>query len=108
MRTGAETTGLRITTGEDRRITRAGRFLRRHKLDELPQLLNVALGQMSLVGPKPEVPHYVELYPGDVRERVLFVPPGITDYASIEFRNECTLLDSSGNPEPHTLTRSCL
>ncbi len=99
MRVDSETMGPRITAGEDTRITQAGRILRRYKLDELPQLVNVALGQMSLVGPRPEVPHYVALYPGDVRERVLSVPPGITDYASIEFRDESALLRYSQDPE---------
>jgi len=99
MLADAETKSHRITAGEDPRITRAGSFLRRYKLDELPQLLNVVLGEMSLVGPRPEVPHYVELYPDGVRERVLSVPPGITDYASIEFRDESALLRFSEDPE---------
>lgn len=88
-----------ITVGADPRITRAGAFLRRTKLDELPQLLNVLLGEMSLVGPRPEVPRYVERYPPDARREVLSVRPGITDEASIEFRNESELLARSSDPE---------
>ena len=84
--------GRQITVGEDPRITCSGRFLRRYKLDELPQLLNIVLGEMSLVGPHPEVPRYVALYPADVREQVLSVPPGITDYASIEYKDENAIL----------------
>ena len=88
-----------ITVGADARITRAGYWLRRTKADELPQLVNVLLGQMSLVGPRPEVPHYVALYPSDLRELILSVRPGITDHASIEFRDESTLLGQSSDPE---------
>ena len=83
----------------DPRITKAGRFLRKSSLDELPQLFNVLLGHMSLVGPRPEVPHYVALYPDSVRDLVLSVRPGITDRASIEFRDESTLLGQSSDPE---------
>lgn len=88
-----------ITVGIDPRITRVGQVLRRYKIDELPQLINVVAGQMSLVGPRPEVERYVALYPQEVRERVLSVPPGITDYASIVFRNESDLLERSPDPE---------
>lgn len=95
----AEALGLQLTTGEDRRITRAGRFLRHYKLDELPQLFNVVKGEMSLVGPRPEVPKYVACYPDAVKALVLSVPPGITDKASIEFRNENSLLDASSDTE---------
>jgi len=91
--------GLELTTGQDLRITRAGQFLRRFKLDELPQLFNVLAGEMSLVGPRPEVPKYVACYPEAVRALVQSIPPGITDKASIEFRNENGLLDASGDPE---------
>ena len=91
--------GPAITIGADARITRAGYWLRRTKADELPQLVNVLLGQMSLVGPRPEVPHYVALYPSDLRELILSVRPGITDHASIEFRDESTLLGQSSDPE---------
>lgn len=88
-----------ITVGEDARITRCGSTLRRCKLDELPQLLNVVFGHMSLVGPRPEVPRYVELYPGKLREIVLSVPPGITDWASIHYREENALLGVADDPE---------
>jgi lipopolysaccharide/colanic/teichoic acid biosynthesis glycosyltransferase len=94
----AEKRGLRITVGCDRRITRAGHLLRQYKLDELPQLINVLLGEMSLVGPRPEVPEYVACYPDDIRDKVLSVKPGITDRASIEFRNENTLLSNAVDP----------
>ena len=95
----AETKGRQITVGEDPRITRSGRFLRHYKLDELPQLLNVILGEMSLVGPRPEVPRFVALYPKRVREIVLSVPPGITDFASIEYRDENAILGRAADPD---------
>jgi len=95
----AETRGKQITVGADPRITRSGVFLRRYKLDELPQLFNVLTGEMSLVGPRPEVPRYVTLYPAEIRERVLSVKPGITDYASIEYRDENDILAESPDPE---------
>ncbi len=88
-----------ITTRNDARVTRAGRFLRRYKIDELPQLINVVLGEMSLVGPRPEVPRYVACYPTDIREIVLSVLPGITDWASIEYKEESNLLDRARNSE---------
>ena len=91
--------GLQITVGEDARITRSGRFIRAYKLDELPQLINVLLGDMSLVGPRPEVPRYVALYPADVREEVLSVRPGMTDLASVQYRSESDLLAASSDPE---------
>lgn len=99
MVTDAEKRGLQITIGNDSRITRSGAFLRRYKLDELPQLIDVVIGKMSLVGPRPEVPKYVACYPNDVRDLVLSVKPGITDLASIEFKDENTLLGQSDNPE---------
>lgn len=95
----AEAKGRQITVGDDSRITNSGRFLRHYKLDELPQLLNVILGEMSLVGPRPEVPRYVALYPTGVRELVLSVPPGITDYASIEYRDENAILGRAADPD---------
>lgn len=95
----AESNGGKITIGSDPRITRVGVFLRRYKLDELPQLLNVLKGEMSLVGPRPEVPEYVALYPAGVRKKVLSVLPGITDSAAIKYRNENELLAKSDNPE---------
>jgi lipopolysaccharide/colanic/teichoic acid biosynthesis glycosyltransferase len=88
-----------ITAGPDPRITHAGSFLRKYKLDELPQLFNVLAGDMSLVGPRPEVPRYVALYPDEVRKRVLSVLPGITDLASIEYRHESDILGQSDDPE---------
>lgn len=91
--------GANLTIGRDARITRCGHFLRQYKLDELPQLINVLKGEMSLVGPRPEVPEYVELYPEGIKEYVLSVPVGITDYASIEFRHESELLANSQQPE---------
>ncbi len=91
--------GLQLTVGADPRITRAGRSLRTSKLDELPQLLDVLAGTMSLVGPRPEVPRYVALYPAALREKVLSVRPGITDPASIEYRDESALLAAAPDPE---------
>lgn len=99
MRTGADRSGPAITVGEDARITRAGHWLRHSKLDELPQLFNVLVGDMSLVGPRPEVPYYVAMYPPELHDLVLSVRPGITDLASIAFRNESTLLAQSADPE---------
>jgi lipopolysaccharide/colanic/teichoic acid biosynthesis glycosyltransferase len=95
----AEKQGKQITVGADRRITSSGQFLRKYKLDELPQLINVLKGEMSLVGPRPEVPRYVAEYPEDIRKIVLSVPPGITDYASIEYRDENEVLGRSTDPE---------
>jgi lipopolysaccharide/colanic/teichoic acid biosynthesis glycosyltransferase len=91
--------GAQLTVGRDSRITAAGHFLRRHKLDELPQLINVLLGSMSLVGPRPEVPRYVACYPADMRAIVLSVAPGITDWAAIEYKDENVLLAASRDPE---------
>ncbi|MEQ1682339.1 MAG: sugar transferase [Burkholderiaceae bacterium] len=99
MREDAPLAGPQITIGADPRITRAGQFLRRTKLDELPQLLDVLAGTMSLVGPRPEVPHYVAMYPPALRDKVLSVRPGITDPASIEYRDESTLLARAADPE---------
>lgn len=93
----AERRGLQITVGADARVTRAGQWLRKYKLDELPQLLDVWLGHMSLVGPRPEVPRYVACYPADVRDVVLSVRPGITDRASIEFKDENEILGRAGD-----------
>jgi len=99
MCSDAPAIGPQITVGDDPRITRAGRFLRRAKLDELPQLIDVLAGTMSLVGPRPEVPRYVALYPPGLRDKVLSVRPGITDRASIEFRDENALLAAAADPE---------
>ena len=87
-----------ITVGKDNRITKVGAFLRKYKLDEIPQLINVLLGDMSLVGPRPEVPKYVALYTKEQKE-ILKVRAGITDYASIEFSDENDLLASEEDPE---------
>jgi lipopolysaccharide/colanic/teichoic acid biosynthesis glycosyltransferase len=94
----AEKLGIPLTTRNDPRITRVGRWLRRTKLDELPQLWNVVKGDMSLVGPRPEVPRYVALYTAEQR-RVLDVRPGLTDPASISFIDESSLLSASDAPE---------
>jgi len=91
--------GAQITVGADWRITPAGRFLRRYKLDELPQFFNVLKGEMSVVGPRPEVPRYVAFYPPETRDVVLSVRPGITDLASIEYRDENLLLGTADDPE---------
>ena len=99
MREGGPTGSLQITVGADPRITRAGKVLRRTKLDELPQLWDVLVGDMSLVGPRPEVPKYVALYPDALRAKVLSVRPGMTDRASIEYREENDLLASAIDPE---------
>jgi lipopolysaccharide/colanic/teichoic acid biosynthesis glycosyltransferase len=94
----ADKRGLPLTSARDPRITSLGRVLRRFKLDEFPQLWNVLKGEMSLVGPRPEVPHYVEFYSGAQR-RVLSVRPGITDPASIAYRQEEKLLGTQVDPE---------
>ena len=94
----ADKKGLQITVGRDNRITRMGALLRKTKLDELAQLINVFTGEMSFVGPRPEVPKYVNLYTPYQRQ-VLLVRPGITDYASIAYRNENDLLDGAEDPE---------
>lgn len=97
----ADKLGRAITVGKDPRITRVGKFLRRSKLDEIPQLIDVLLGDMSLVGPRPELARYLAVLPGAVRKEVLSVRPGVTDYASIAFRNESDLLASTENPEDY-------
>ena len=91
--------GPLITARDDARISRAGRWLRATKLDELPQLIDVLKGDMSLVGPRPEVPRYMALYPDEARQRILSVRPGITDRAAIEFRDEELLLAHATDPE---------
>ncbi len=98
MRTDADKNGLLTVGGRDSRITRVGYFIRKYKLDELPQLINVLVGEMSLVGPRPEVRKYVNLYNNE-QKMVLSVKPGITDYASIEYSNENELLGKAQNPE---------
>ena len=91
MAVNADKLGLAVTSGNDPRITRVGRLLRNTKLDELPQLWNVLVGEMSFVGPRPEVPRYVERYTTEQRE-ILKLKPGITDLATLEFRDEEDLL----------------
>jgi len=88
-----------VTVAGDTRITRVGRWLRDKKLDELPQLLNVVRGHMSLVGPRPELPKFVALYPPELRNIVLSVRPGITDYAAMQFIDESALLAEAEDPE---------
>jgi len=94
----AARTGTALTVRADTRITRAGMFLRSSKLDELPQLINVLAGDMSLVGPRPEVPEFMKFYTPDQRAIMLSMRPGITDYAAILFRDESSLLDRERDP----------
>ena len=98
MRVGSDKKGLITIGGKDPRMTRIGYFIRRFKLDELPQLFNVFIGDMSLVGPRPEVRKYVDLYT-DEQQKVLCIRPGITDYASIEYVDENEILGKAINPE---------
>jgi lipopolysaccharide/colanic/teichoic acid biosynthesis glycosyltransferase len=98
MVVGADKLGGSSTPDDDPRITRVGKFLRRYKLDELPQLLNVLRGEMSFVGPRPQVQWAVDLYTEEER-RVLTVRPGLTDYASLKFANEGEILKGSTNPD---------
>jgi lipopolysaccharide/colanic/teichoic acid biosynthesis glycosyltransferase len=99
MAVDAERLGLQLTVGADARVTRVGRVLRANRLDELPQFFDVLVGDMSLVGPRPDVPRYVDQWPPALRERVLAVRPGITDPASLRFRDEATLLAQAADPE---------
>lgn len=94
----AEQKGKKITTSGDARITKVGFFLRKYKIDELPQLFNVLKNEMSLVGPRPEVPEYVEFYPKETKRIIFSVLPGITDRASIEYRDENEILANSIDP----------
>lgn len=98
MKQDSESKGLLTVGGKDPRITKTGYFIRKYKLDELPQLINVLKGDMSFVGPRPEVRKYVLLY-DEVQKKVLDVNPGITDVASIKYRNENELLEGSDDPE---------
>jgi lipopolysaccharide/colanic/teichoic acid biosynthesis glycosyltransferase len=98
MKMDTEESSSKITVGKDNRITNCGKFLREYKLDELPQLWNVIIGEMSLVGPRPEVPEYVKLYPEEIRRKVLSVKPGITDWASLEYRDEGSILALADDP----------
>jgi lipopolysaccharide/colanic/teichoic acid biosynthesis glycosyltransferase len=99
MRVDAAEHGPQITVGADPRITRAGALLRKYKLDELPQFVNVLIGDMSVVGPRPEVPRYVALYPPEAKDLILSVRPGITDLASVAYRDEGALLAACEDPE---------
>ena len=100
MRIGSDKGSLVTIGGRDPRITRSGYFIRKYKLDELPQLINVFIGNMSLVGPRPEVRHYVDYWTPE-QMHVLDVRPGITDPASIKFRNENELMGQAENPEDY-------
>jgi len=100
----AEKLGAQVTKGEDPRITKIGKVLRKYKLDELPQLINVLKGEMSLVGPRPEVPKYVEVYKKEY-EQILKVKPGITDFAALEYIDEEKILKDSKNPEETYLNK---
>lgn len=100
MVSDAERLGKQITVGNDNRITKVGSFLRKYKIDELPQLFNVLKGDMSLVGPRPEVPKYVKLY-SDEQKKVLNVRPGITDMASLRYKDENEILGKVDNPEEY-------
>ena len=100
MHTGSDKKGLLTVGAKDSRITRTGYILRKYKLDELPQLINVLTGDMSFVGPRPEVRKYVDMYTPE-QLKVLDVKPGITDYASIKFRNESELLSKAADPEDY-------
>ena len=94
----AEAKGMQLTVDGDNRITRSGHFLRKYKIDELPQLINVLIGDMSFVGPRPEVPKYVAMY-NEKQKEILKIRPGITDIASIRYRDENAILAQSRDPE---------
>jgi len=96
--------GGQLTAAEDPRLTRLGRILRKTKIDELPQLINVLRGEMTLVGPRPEVPRYVALFRNDYEE-ILQIRPGITDLASLKYRDESSVLSRAADPEQEYLTR---
>ncbi|RUM60009.1 MAG: sugar transferase [Persephonella sp.] len=100
----AERMGAKVTKGNDPRITKIGKILRKYKIDELPQLINVLKGDMSLVGPRPEVYKYAKVYKKDYDE-ILKVKPGITDYASLEFIDEEKLLENAENPEKYYIEK---
>ena len=100
MAVGSDKKGLLTVGGKDNRVTKAGYFIRKYKLDELPQLFNVLKGDMSFVGPRPEVRKYVDMY-SEEQKRVLSVRPGITDIASMKYRNENDILAKAENPEQY-------
>ena len=89
---------LKLTIGNDPRITRVGFYLRKYKLDELPQLIDVFIGKMSLVGPRPEVKEFIDLYPEDIKQKILSIRPGITDRASLEMIDENEILSKYADP----------
>jgi len=97
MRPNSDKSG-QLTIGNDARVTKVGRFIRRFKLDEVPQLINILKGEMSVVGPRPEVPKYVKMY-SEAQQKVLTVLPGLTDYASIEYLDEQKVLGAADDPE---------
>lgn len=99
MSVGADLHGPLVTVGDDARVTRAGRWLRHWRLDELPQFIDVLRGDMSLVGPRPEVPRYLAQMPADLRARVLAVRPGVTDPVSLAHVDEAGLLAAAADPE---------
>lgn len=101
----APTLGAAVTVGDDPRITAAGRWLRHYRIDELPQFIDVILGDMSLVGPRPEVPKYVALYPEALRREVLAVRPGLTDPAALEHIDEAEWLAAAADPEREYVER---
>ncbi len=104
MHVGSDKKGL-LTIGEnDNRITKTGKFLRKYKLDELPQLRNIFIGDMSFVGPRPEVPKYVSLY-NEEQKKVFILRPGLTDYASLEYINENELLSNQSDPEKYYIEK---
>lgn len=105
MAADAPARGLPLTVGADPRVTRVGAFLRRTRIDELPQFIDVLQGTMSVVGPRPEVPRYVAHYPPALRERVLAVRPGMTDPASISHIDEAALLAAAADPEREYIER---
>ena len=98
MKESSEDQG-RLTIGDDDRITQSGQFLREFKFDEFPQLIDVFIGRMSLVGPRPEVQEFIDIYPVDVKNKILSIKPGITDMASIEMANENDILGKYKNPK---------
>jgi lipopolysaccharide/colanic/teichoic acid biosynthesis glycosyltransferase len=98
MKESSEDQG-RLTIGDDDRITQSGQFLRKFKFDELPQLIDVFIGRMSLVGPRPEVREFIDIYPVNVKNKILSIKPGITDMASIEMANENDILGKYKNPK---------
>jgi len=104
MAQDAPARGGLVTIGEDARVTRVGRLLRKSKIDEIPQLTNILSGDMALVGPRPEVRYYVELFRRDYEE-ILKVRPGLTDLASLKYRDEAALLGKAANPEDEYRTR---